>query len=146
MSTQTQTQTQTPATDYNFEEVIGNERLQFNHKYFGDCIFDIKIFNMANQIMIGYNGGMWSYLKYKDVAFYRLDGAKQFVVRNPFSGDQMLMNSELAGMIVTLYALILHFEKYPTEKIVEQIDSLKDLIWDYARTIGQVDQAFKMID
>lgn len=101
---------------------------------------------MANQIILGYNGGYWSYLKYNDVAFYRLDGAEQFVMRNPFSGDQMLMNSELAGMIVTLYALILHFEKYPTEKIVEQIDSLKDLIWDYARDIGQVDQAFKMID
>jgi hypothetical protein len=134
--------------DKNFEfvEVTGPQRFTFNAKYFGNPIFDIKVFNIADQCMIGYEGGLWKYMLFKDVPFYVLEGCDVITLRNPFSGEEFQMDAHLAGMIMVLYAFQLQLEIKPTEKLCNTFQHLKDLIYDYAEEIGQFQQAFGMID
>jgi hypothetical protein len=134
--------------NFEFVEVKGSKRFTFNAKYFRNPIFDTKIFNMADQIVFGYDGGMWDYCLWNDdVAFYRLcDGSKVQKLVNPHSGEEFIMDETLAGMIVTSYALNLELEWRPHDKGIDQLSALNSLIYEYAAEIGQFQQAFGLID
>ncbi|BBL56984.1 antirestriction protein [Methylomonas koyamae] len=132
--------------DFSFVEAWGEERLGFNEKFFGDCLFDLKIFDMTNVLMPAYSGGYWKFMSWKDtVAFYVLDGAERVTLRN-FSGDEFEIDSTLAGMVITFFALNLYIERTQNEKLMDKWDRLRELIYNYAEEIGQAREAFKMLD
>jgi hypothetical protein len=123
------------------------EREYFCQRYFYDCIFDLKIFNIADQILLGYNGGNWTYKLSDNTPFFMLESiTEKQTLRNPHSGEEFEMNENLAGMIITFYALALVVEKTRNEKLIFDYENLKDVIYNYAEEIGEVKQAFGMIN
>ena len=132
--------------NFDFVEAKGNDRLNFNQKFYGDCLFDLQIFNIADNLMVDYNGGYWEYYTWNDtVAFYVLAGDAVVTLRN-FSGDELTMSSTLAGMIITIFTVLRRLEKTQSEKDSDKFYALQDLIYAYAEEIGEVEQAFKMLD
>lgn len=132
---------------FDFIEQTDKARLDFNQKYFNDCIFDLQIFNIASQLMIDYTGGYWDYLVWdKTVAFYKLSGIERCTLRNPHSGQQYEMDATLGGMVITLYALIMRIERSHSEKLIDHWHYLKNLGYEYASEIGEFDNFHGMID
>lgn len=132
-------------TTFNFIEVKGSARSKFNEKHYKDCVFDIQIFNFADLLQPSYNGGYWKYMEHNSIGFYVLDGSDKTILRN-FSGDNYEMNSVLAGMIITLFALIYRIEKSQDEELLAKYEALKNLIYDYAEATNEFTAAYKMLD
>ena len=135
--------------NFDFQPLGGAFRNSFCQRHFKDCLFDTKIFNIADQILIGYNGGYWEYINWKGTPLFRLKSEERVTLRNPHSGEEYEMDCSLAGMIITLYALGLALETGQCKDNDEMIDLwhvIKELIFDYANEVGDSDAAFKMID
>lgn len=123
----------------NFNIVPDPDRPAFPMKHFNDPIFDLKIFNIADQLLKGYDGGYWEYVETDTAAFMMPAGDSDVTLINPFSGQEVEANTHLAGMIVTSYALIQQLEKKATGKLIDAHDKLNDAILDYCAEIGRMD-------
>jgi hypothetical protein len=132
--------------NFDFVEMTGQDRLNFNQKFFDDPIFDTKIFNVADQVLVGYTGGIWDYLTFRDAAFFRLAGENPQTLRNPHSGEEYEMDASLAGIIITMYTLGVKLGMHPTEDGCKLWYRLRDLAYNYAEEIGQFQQVFGMLD
>lgn len=132
--------------NFDFQPLKGAFRNTFCQRHFKDCIYDTKIFRMADQILVGYSGGSWDYINFKGVPFFRLSGNERVTLRNPHSCEEMIMDYTLAGMIITFYTMNFWNEKNPQDTVIDKIDALKDLIWNYAEEIGEFQLAYSMID
>lgn len=133
--------------DKNFEfiEIIGNDRMNFNQKHFKDPVFDTKMFRIADQILVGYSGGYWNYLEWKGLPIYSLATDTKLVLRNPSSGGEYVMDKILAGIIITIYTCSYYIE-LGNDTMAEYIHRLTDLAYEYAKELGEFDAAFKMLD
>ena len=133
----------------NFKIVPDKDRPAFPLKHFNDAIFDLKVFNIADQLIKDYNGGYWDYIETASGAAFMapsatIDGNE--TLTNPFSGEQVEVNRELAGMIVTFYALGQQIEKKATHKRIDTHDKLRDCILDYLGELGRMDVWTAMLD
>ena len=128
-----------------FVEIIGPNRMKFNQKHFNDPLFDTKIFNIADQIMVGYNGGYWNYLEWKGLPIFSLECDTKLVLRNPHSGGEYVMDKILAGIIITIYTCSFYIEM-GDDRMAEYIHKLTDLAYSYAEELGEFDAAYKMLD
>lgn len=131
----------------------GQHRLNFLPKHFKESFgkFENSMYTIADNILIGYNGGFWEYAVIKsgdeppiEVPFVFFDSEEDELVklRNPFSGDEVEMDQLLAGMMITIYACNL----VDTQKAWEVVCDLTELAYDYAGKTNQTPQAFKMLD
>jgi|688.fasta_scaffold66145_3 hypothetical protein len=132
----------------NFIEQNGNQRTAFCEKHFKDCVFDLQIFNFADLLMPGYDGGYWNYMidEKSGTPFFVLSSNEEQVVLRNFSGENFKMNINLAGMIITFFALTHRIEKTQDDDLMPLWDDLKDTLYDYAEELNQFNEAFKMID
>lgn len=133
-----------------FTIVPNNRRMKFLPKHFGRHMIQVEsqIYNMADQMLIGYTGGYWEYAETENgTPFAFLDTKdEKSILRNPFSGETVEVDAPLAGMILTSFALLMIIEKTGDEALLDKYDALKDFIWDYAKETDQSDQAFTMLD
>ena len=142
-----------------FNKVQESSRSMFPSIYFGNPLFDLNVFKVADKLLPEYKGGYWDYvlatvrngkgLQIATVPFFQWEKATLIV--NPFSSEEFKVDDTLAGMIVTLYAVNLRNEYLGErdklkEKDYEQWRSLRDATYDYATATGQMNQAFGMID
>jgi hypothetical protein len=78
--------------------------------------------------------------------FFVLSSNEEQVVLRNFSGENFKMNNNLAGMIITFFALTHRIEKTQDDDLMPLWDDLKDTLYDYAEELNQFNEAFKMID
>ncbi len=127
-----------------FTKVPERQKSNFPIKYFNDPIFDVKVFNVADRLLVGYNGGNWSYITTDtNVAFMRLEG--QQTLSNLFSGEEIEADENLAGMIVTCYAMEAAINRGRTN-LLEAYDRLKDAILDYCVETKATDVWYTIMD
>jgi hypothetical protein len=131
--------------NFNFIEITGSDRMNFCQKHFGDCIFDTKMFDIADQMIVGYNGGYWDYFEWKGLPIFSLSSDTKLVIRNPHSGGEYVMDKILAGIIVSIYTYSYYIE-LGNDKMAEYIHRLTDLAYSYAEELGEFDAAYKMLD
>ena len=72
-----------------FKKVPQRQRANFPGKYFNDCIFDVKVFNIADRMIKDYAGGHWDYIIFDErVPFMCLNENHQILI-NPFSNEEV---------------------------------------------------------
>lgn len=129
-----------------FEVVSDLARPSFPVLFFNDPLFDTEVFKVADQMLIGYDGGYWEYVTTEHSAFLRLNDEELFVFRlvNPFSGEEVEMDSTTAGMILTFYALSRECEK--GKDLGEIMYKLGNTIQDYLEETDRFDIWMKLLD
>ena len=128
-----------------FNIVADKDRSAFPGKHFGNHIFDITVFDMADRLIVDYTGGYWDYVETDTgVAFMKL-GNDSVVLSNLFSGEPVEADAMLAGMIVTSYAMLCAIEK-GQESLIENYDRLKDAIVDYCSETNQMNVWMTIMD
>lgn len=91
--------------------------------------------------MVGY----WDYLLINNTPVFVLN--LEGISLTNFSGETFEdVDKLLAGMIVTLYAVNLANELQPEDWKADLYYEIRDLIYDYAESIGATETAFRMLD
>ena len=126
------------------EVVKDNLRPAFPTLFFGDPLFDMKVFNVADRMLNDYSGGYWEYVVTDDAAFMRLSGEKEQTLTNPFSGEEVMMDATASGMILTSYALLKEIEK--GKDLYETQYKLNQNLQDYLEEIDRWDIWLKLLD
>lgn len=121
------------------------DRLKFPGEHFKNDIFDVHVFAMADQLLKGYNGGYWEYAETNTGAAFMLPKADHdWTVVNPFSGVEVTVSPELAGMIVTSYTVLWAIEK--GYDLYGQHDVLNATIAQYCNQIDRMDVWSEIMD
>jgi hypothetical protein len=143
-----------------FKTVKGRVRNTFLKKHFNNPIFDIAVFNMADRMLSNYTGGYWEYVQGNfiisdeelgdipvEFAFLQpeRDPTLPKVVCNPISGDEVTVCADLAGMIVTFFAMLLEYERGATH-LGDRMENLKDAILQRCSEIDRMDVWSKVMD
>lgn len=131
-----------------FKKVPDRSRSLFPGRYFDDCIFDCKVFNVADRLIVNYDGGYWDYMlsDCKSVA-YMQPGDDNRVLRNPSSGEQIEVPGDIAGMIVTSFAMLIQIEGGRTStSFDERWEKLNDAIRNRCVAIDRSDIWMTMMD
>lgn len=131
---------------FEFKQIRDKDRMNFLPKYFDNCLFDYKLFDFANNLIVDYNGGYWLYGKINNIPVCILDRSEPYNMRN--LGQEYFDDVDvvLGGMIVTFFALTLEIELSQKQKLMPLWDNLRNLIYDYAESIDQASIAFKILD
>lgn len=119
------------------------QRPNFPVKWFKDPLFDLKVFTVADQLLKGYKGGLWDYVETDLVGFMRSPHPTNTLI-SPYSGEEYVVDDNLAGMIITIYAISSTFPH--SDRLDELHGDLIDLAYAYAEETGQESQAFGMLD
>lgn len=131
-----------------FNVVVDSQRPAFPGKHFHDHVFDVRVFSMADRILKGYNGGSWDYVETDtNVAFMRLadDGEGKQTLINPFSGEEITADQNLAGMIITSYAMLYQVE-HGNNRLAQKLIDLNSAISDYCNETKQMDVWWAIMD
>jgi hypothetical protein len=126
------------------EVVKDSLRPAFPTLFFGDPLFDIKVFNMADRMLNDYSGGYWEYVVTEDAAFMRLSGKDEQTLTNPFSGEEVKMDANASGMILTSYALLREIENGKDLSSTQW--ALNQNLQDYLEEIDRFDIWMEMMD
>lgn len=132
------------------EVISDSDRLNFLPAHFGRdyALAESAIYVLADNLIEGYKGGYWEYAeivlpKGKRYPFFFLRTQQEkLTLCNPFSGDEVEVDSILAGMIVTIYAC----NFLESERGYQVSGVLTAVAYDYAEETGQGDAAFDMLD
>lgn len=131
----------------NIQIIPEQDRPGFPTEEFKSPVFDLAIFHMADTLFPDYHGGYWHYC-YTDegVPFFMLrrDGLQE--VSNPFSGETVIVDSILAGMIITSYALLNEVERHYRHDLVTKLDNLNHAIVTYCKEINRMDVWMTIMD
>lgn len=149
-----------------FQVIPDQERPAFPGKYFGNPLFDLNVFKVADKLLPNYSGGMWEYVNVlvtkvdyvgdgvasesvNSHPIFKLPGVTS--IENPFSGEVFEVDANLAGLIVTCYTVNWRNESLATNGKLEEAQynqwfNLQQLCYEYAGQTGQSQQAFGMLD
>lgn len=129
----------------NISVILENERGSFLVKHFGDCVFDICVFIMADNMFKDYTGGFWDYAEGDNAAFLIPRGSENITLRNIFSGEESVVDAVLGGMILTSFALLYQIEKGVSDYIPLH-DNLNRSIAQHCADIGRMDAWWALMD
>ncbi len=128
--------------------------MNFLPKHFGKQMMRVEssIYNLADNIIVGYTGGYWEYAEADPTEEIDCEGAfayldeNELTIRNIFSGSKTTVDGVLAGMIITIYAINLVMERTGSDDLYDIWHRLRVLAYDYAKETDQTDAAFMMLD
>ncbi|MBU2571177.1 MAG: antirestriction protein [Gammaproteobacteria bacterium] len=128
-----------------------SQRMTFLNKHFGTPLFDQLVFQMADKIIKGYQGGYWEYceISYSEAAFLRLGSETNRTLCNPFSGEEIEAGDTVSGLIVTSYALAWILERYDgnaLERLYDTHRAINSAILDYCEEESCLNVYYTLID
>jgi hypothetical protein len=125
--------------------VTQNQRSVFLQKHFYSPLFDLVVFNIADNLIEDYTGGYWDYVELENAAFLKLSGAQFFKVRNIFSGEVVEVDATLAGMVVTSFSVLSQIEK-GVMGLIPLHDNLNHAIAEYCSNTNRMDAWMALMD
>ncbi len=119
--------------------IDGDARYGFLWKHFKDPQIDLTIFRAANVLLHGYQGGFWEYIETERAAPYlRLAKGTDFVLINPKTKQEIAVDRDLAGMVITYCVLLGKLQKGTLARM-EGYNRLKVAIGDYCLETNRPD-------
>jgi hypothetical protein len=118
-------------------------RPRFPIKWFKDPLLDLRLFNLADRLLLNYTGGSWGYIEGDGFGFMQPPGDKVQLC-NPFSAEEQDIDARLAGIILTIYAVGMACER--GYQLADLHGRLMTAAYDYAESVGMTNQAFQLLD
>ena len=132
---------------------VSRKRNTFCQAFFRDCLFDSSVYRIADQMISGYNGGMWKYYEVDNgSAFMALEASDgPFTVSNLISGESVEnVPAIITGMIVTAFAMLVKIEASTNDMVhdflIDQFDKLKDTIVERCSQENRMDIWMGLMD
>jgi hypothetical protein len=127
-----------------------HRRMNFFPTYFSPRYMEAEraLYTIADNVLLGYVGGYWKFalvkfLNGKAYPLFILESKEnRNTLTNPFSGDEVIVDDLLAGLIITIYTG--NFLETDTGYGIARM--LTQVAYEYAEETNQVDQAFTMLD